>query len=79
MKKIYKREFIRNDNRKLLLFGYNKHTESSGNQLEAIDIPKPHMRWNPSRQEWVTYNAERKNITIGFVFSDQIFTDKNNE
>ena len=24
-------------------------------------------------------NAERKNITIGFVFSDQIFTDKNNE
>ena len=64
MKKIYKREFIRNDNRKLLLFGFNKHTESPGNQLEAIDIPNPHMRWNPSRQEWVTYNAERKNRTF---------------
>ena len=60
MTKFYKREFIRNDKRKLLLFGYNNHNENAGSQLEINNIPNPHMRWNPSRQEWVTYNAERK-------------------
>ena len=63
MTKFYKREFIRNDKRKLLLFGYNNHNENAGSQLEINNIPNPHMRWNPSRQEWVTYNAERKNRT----------------
>ena len=63
MTKFYKREFIRNDKRKLLLFGYKNHNENAGSQLEINNIPNPHMRWNPSRQEWVTYNAERKNRT----------------
>ncbi len=63
MKKVYKRNFIRNDKKNLILFGYNKHTEEPGMELDTTKKPKPHMRWNPSRQEWVTYSAERKDRT----------------
>ena len=63
MKKIYKREFERNDKRHLLLFGYDKHTEVSSKELGIIPSASPHMRWNPSRQEWVTYSATRKGRT----------------
>ena len=34
MKKIYKREFERNDKRHLLLFGYEEHNEKAGSELE---------------------------------------------
>ena len=60
MKKIYKREFERNDKRHLLLYGYNEHKELASQELEKIEVSKPHMRWNPSRQEWVTYSGTRK-------------------
>ena len=60
MKKIYKREFERNDKRHLLLFGYEEHNEKAGSELEITPLPSPHMRWNPSRQEWVTYSATRQ-------------------
>ena len=60
MKKIYKREFKRNDKRHLLLFGYEEHNEKAAKELEITPSPSPHMRWNPSRQEWVTYSATRK-------------------
>ena len=63
MRQIHKRTFIRNDDKELLLYGYEEHNEPSTKQLEVSDIPKPHMRWNPSRDEWVTYSAERKNRT----------------
>ena len=63
MRHIHKRIFIRNDNNKLLLYGYKEHKEAAGEQLEVSDTPKPHMRWNPSREEWVTYSAERKKRT----------------
>ena len=63
MKKIYKRSFKRNDNRELLLYGYKEHNETPAKELEAVDPSKPHMRWNPSRQEWVTYSPTRKNRT----------------
>ena len=60
MKKIYKRKFKRNDKRHLLLFGYEEHKEIASKELEITPSPSPHMRWNPSRQEWVTYSATRK-------------------
>ena len=60
MKKIFKREFKRNDERQLHLYGYNEHTELASKELEVTPPPNPHMRWNPSRQEWVTYSATRK-------------------
>jgi len=63
MKKIIKRKFKRNDNRDLLLYGYNEHTELPSQELEITESPKPHMRWNPARQEWVTYSASRKDRT----------------
>ncbi len=63
MKKIYKRNFIRNDDKELLLFGYDEHKEKVGNQLEINKTSNPHMRWNPSREEWVTYSAGRKDRT----------------
>ena len=63
MNKIYKRSFKRNDNRELLLYGYKEHNEKPAKELEAVDPSKPHMRWNPSRQEWVTYSPTRKNRT----------------
>ena len=61
--KIYKRNFKRNDNNDLFLFSYNEHNETAGRQLDINDIPRPHMRWNPSRHEWVTYSAGRKDRT----------------
>ena len=64
MKKIYKRNFVRTDKKKLLLYGYLEHNEVAGKQLETTEISKPHMRWNPSRDEWVTYSAGRKNRTF---------------
>ena len=63
MHQINKRKFVRNDNKELLLYGYDKHKESPSQELNITDIPKPHMRWNPSREEWVTYSAGRKNRT----------------
>ncbi len=63
MTNIYKRKFIRNDKRELLLFGYEEHKGEAGKQLEPTGIPRPHLRWNPSREEWVTYSAERKHRT----------------
>ena len=64
MKKIYKREFKRNDKRHLLLFGYNEHKEEASEELKITAEPNPHMRWNPSRQEWVTYSSTRKARTV---------------
>ena len=60
MKKIYKREFERNDHRHLILYGHEEHKELASKQLEVTPTPTPHMRWNPSRQEWVTYSSTRK-------------------
>ena len=60
MKKIYKRKFERNDKKYLNIYGYEEHTESASAQLDITPQPNPHMRWNPSRQEWVTYSASRK-------------------
>jgi len=64
MPQIHKRIFIRNDNKELLLYGYHEHKENPSEQLNVSDIPKPHMRWNPSREEWVTYSSGRKDRTF---------------
>ena len=64
MKKVYKRSFKRNDKKNLILFGYKEHKEKPGKEIEITEIPKPHMRWNPAREEWVTYSAGRKNRTF---------------
>ena len=63
MRQIHKRVFVRNDSKELLLYGYKEHKEAASEQLDINDIPKPHMRWNPSREEWVTYSAGRKSRT----------------
>ena len=60
MKKIFKREFKRNDSRHLILYGYKKHSEKASRQLKITPQPTPHLRWNPSRKEWVTYSSTRK-------------------
>ena len=60
MKKIFKKEFKRNDLRNLFLYGYKEHLEKASKELEITTQPAPHMRWSPSRQEWVTYSATRK-------------------
>ncbi len=63
MKKFHKKKFLRNDRKELLLFGYKNHIEKPGKELSITDTPKPHMRWNPSREEWVTYSSGRKDRT----------------
>ena len=63
MRQIHKRVFVRNDKKELLIYGYKRHNEPASKELDVTDIPKPHMRWNPSREEWVTYSAGRKNRT----------------
>ena len=63
MKKIFKRTFLRNDGEDLYIFGYDEHNEAPLTQIEASVNSSPHLRWNPSRQEWVTYSDARKNRT----------------
>ncbi len=63
MSKFYKRIFKRNDDRDLLIYGRKNHNEESLTQLEKTPQSKPHMRWNPSRLEWVTYSAGREKRT----------------
>tara|TARA_B110000263_G_C15287032_1_gene501351 strand:+ start:255 stop:1298 length:1044 start_codon:yes stop_codon:yes gene_type:complete len=60
---MHKRIFKRNDGRDLYLYGQNLHTEKNTTQLEITPKSQPHLRWNPSRQEWVTYSASRTNRT----------------
>ena len=60
---MHKRVFIRNDNKELFLYGNNQHNEPSTKELEQTPTSAPHMRWNPARQEWVTYSASRVNRT----------------
>ena len=64
MKKIYKRKFLRNDSKDLLLFGYSEHNEKPGKELDNNDKARPHMRWSPSREDWITYSSGRKNRTF---------------
>ena len=60
---MYKRIFQRNDGKDLLIFGFKPHNENNTTELAVINLPSPHLRWNPSRQEWVTYAAERSKRT----------------
>ena len=64
MNNIHKRIFTRNDGKSLLLFGNNIHDERNSDELEITKTPKPHMRWNPSRGEWVTYSSGREKRTF---------------
>ena len=41
MHQIHKRIFIRNDNKELLLYGYQEHKDKPSQQLNLSDIPKP--------------------------------------
>ena len=45
----------------MYLYGFNEHKEKPSKELEIVPASKPHLRWNPARQEWVTYSAGRKN------------------
>lgn len=60
---MHKRIFKRNDGRDLLLFSYEAHTENNTTELEITPSSTPHLRWNPSRLEWVTYSEGRRNRT----------------
>ena len=60
---MHKRIFKRNDGKDLLLFGLKPHIEKNIAELEITSNPKPHLRWNPSRQEWVAYSASRSDRT----------------
>jgi len=60
---VHKRKFKRNDGRDLFLYGNQPHLEESTTQLEITPASSPHLRWNPARQEWVTYSAGRTNRT----------------
>ena len=56
---MYKRIFKRNDGKDLIIFSLKKHVEESIAELEITPSSTPHLRWNPSRQEWVTYSENR--------------------
>jgi len=60
---VHKRTFKRNDGRDLFLYGNHPHLEENTAQLEITLASSPHLRWNPARQEWVTYSAGRINRT----------------
>ncbi len=60
---MYKHIFKRNDGENLLLFSKKHHNEKNTKELEITKSSNPHLRWNPSRQEWVTYSPGRINRT----------------
>ncbi len=60
MKKIFNRKFLRNDNKILNIYGFKTHNDKPFKQIEPQKNPKPHLRWNPFKNEWVTYSAGRK-------------------
>ena len=60
---MHKRIFTRNDGKDLLIFGFNPHTEDNTTELEITPQTKPQLRWNPSREEWVTYSKKRSQRT----------------
>jgi len=63
--KYFKKIFKRNDNKNILLFNLKEHNESNLTELEATNnLPNPHMRWHPFRQEWTTYSAGREKRTF---------------
>mgnify|MGYP006217146843 CR=1 FL=1 len=64
MNNFYKRIFIRNDKKELILYGRKKHFEENSIELEITPSTEPHLRWNPSRQEWVTYSSNREHRTF---------------
>ena len=64
MIKYFKRRFVRNDKKEILLFGYHIHEENPDKQLEFLESSKPHMRWHPLREEWVTYSSGRERRTF---------------
>ena len=56
---MYKRIFKRNDGKDLIIFSLKKHIEEGADELEITPSSTPHLRWNPSRQEWVAYSENR--------------------
>ena len=63
MSKFYKRIFERNDNKELLIYSRSEHIEKNTQELDIMLTSSPHLRWNPSRKEWVTYSSDRENRT----------------
>ena len=63
MKNFSKRIFKRNDGRDLFIYGREEHAENSTKELDITQPSKPHLRWHPARQEWVTYSAGREKRT----------------
>ena len=64
MKKYYKRIFIRSDKKNILLYGYKKNTEEVNQELNYTLPSRPHIRWHPLREEWITYSADREKRTF---------------
>ena len=60
---MHKRVFKRNDGLELLLFGEKPHTEKNSTELEVTPTSSPHLRWHPSRHEWITYSSKRTKRT----------------
>ena len=62
---MHKRIYKRNDDKDLLLFNTYPHTEINTKEMEVSTSPSPnpHLRWNPSRQEWITYSQGRSSRT----------------
>ena len=63
MKKFHKRIFRRNDQRNLFIYSRNEHFEKNTTELDVTKQSNPHLRWNPAKQEWVTYSAGREKRT----------------
>ena len=64
MNKYYKRIFKRSDKKELLIYGRKEHTEKNTRELDIALPSLPHLRWNPSRQEWITYSSGREKRTF---------------
>ena len=54
MKKIYKREFERNDKRHLILYGYKEHIETAFKEIDITPGPNPHMQPQQNQTYYIT-------------------------
>jgi len=64
MKKFHKRIFKRNDNKNLYIYNLEEHIEKNTKELEITQSSNPHLRWHPSRQEWIVYSSGREKRTF---------------
>ncbi len=67
---VFKRTYLKNDGRRLILYGYSPHKLTPLKQNDDAISKGGELRWHPLRQEWNIYAPHRQNRTFKPVAAD---------